>query len=88
MIHVNRGATSLGVFSEQEVRDGLNAGRFTQTDIGWREGMTTCSLSRSSQSSQQPLRLPSRQCNPAQRRSMSRQRPHMREERSPLRFGR
>jgi hypothetical protein len=41
MIHVNRGATSLGVFSEQEVRDGLNAGRFTPTDIGWREGMTT-----------------------------------------------
>ena len=41
MIHVNRGATSLGVFSEQEVRDGLSAGRFTPTDIGWREGMTT-----------------------------------------------
>jgi len=41
MIHVNRGATSLGVFSEQEVREGLSAGRFAQTDIGWREGMAS-----------------------------------------------
>jgi hypothetical protein len=41
MIHVNRGTTSLGVFSEQEVREGLNAGRFAPTDIGWREGMAT-----------------------------------------------
>ena len=40
MIHVNRGATSLGVFSEDEVREGLRAGRFAPTDIGWREGMT------------------------------------------------
>jgi hypothetical protein len=39
MIHVNRGTTSLGVFSENEVRDGLSAGRFAPTDIGWREGM-------------------------------------------------
>jgi len=39
MIHVNRGSTSLGVFSEQEVREGLTAGRFAPTDIGWREGM-------------------------------------------------
>src|SRR5215813_6182360 len=41
MFHVNRGTTSLGVFSEQEVRDGLSAGRFAPTDIGWREGMAT-----------------------------------------------
>ena len=41
MIHVNRGTTSLGVFSEQEVREGLSAGRFAPTDIGWREGMAT-----------------------------------------------
>jgi hypothetical protein len=41
MIHVNRGTTTLGVFSEQEVRDGLTAGRFAPTDIGWREGMAT-----------------------------------------------
>jgi hypothetical protein len=39
MIHVNRGATSLGVFSEQEIREGLSTGRFASTDIGWREGM-------------------------------------------------
>src|SRR5881227_1801550 len=39
MIHVNRGATSLGVFSEEEVREGLGTGRFAPTDIGWREGM-------------------------------------------------
>jgi len=41
MIHVNRGTTSLGVFSEQEIREGLSAGRFAPTDIGWREGMAT-----------------------------------------------
>src|SRR5713101_1333604 len=38
-IHVNRGATSLGAFSEEEVREGLRTGRFAPTDIGWREGM-------------------------------------------------
>ena len=41
MIHVNRGTTTLGVFSEQEIREGLSAGRFAPTDIGWREGMAT-----------------------------------------------
>jgi hypothetical protein len=41
MIHVNRGATSLGAFSEEEVREGLRTGRFVPTDIGWREGMTS-----------------------------------------------
>jgi hypothetical protein len=40
MIHVNRGATGLGAFSEEEVREGLRTGRFVPTDIGWREGMT------------------------------------------------
>src|SRR5207247_10103869 len=39
MIHVNRGATSLGTFSEEDVRDGLRTGRFLSTDLGWREGM-------------------------------------------------
>jgi len=29
----------LGVFSEEEVREGLRTGRFVSTDIGWREGM-------------------------------------------------
>ena len=41
MIHINRGGTSLGTFSEDDVREGLRAGRFTGTDLGWREGMTT-----------------------------------------------
>jgi hypothetical protein len=41
MIHVNRGATSLGVFSEEEIREGLRSGRFAPGDIGWREGMAT-----------------------------------------------
>ncbi len=41
MIHVNRGTTTLGVFSEEEVREGLSAGRFAPTDIGWREGMAS-----------------------------------------------
>ena len=39
MIHVNRGAASLGTFSEEEVREGLRTGRFAPTDLGWREGM-------------------------------------------------
>jgi hypothetical protein len=39
MIHVNRGATSLGAFPEEEVREGLRTGRFVSTDLGWREGM-------------------------------------------------
>jgi len=39
MIHVNRGATSLGAFSEEDVSEGLRAGRFLSTDLGWREGM-------------------------------------------------
>ena len=39
MIHVSRGATSLGAFPEEQVREGLRAGRFTPSDLGWREGM-------------------------------------------------
>jgi hypothetical protein len=41
MIHVNRGATSLGAFSEEEIREGLRTGRFASSDLGWREGMAT-----------------------------------------------
>jgi hypothetical protein len=41
MIHVNRGATSVGVFSEEEIREGLRTGRFAPSDIGWKEGMAT-----------------------------------------------
>jgi hypothetical protein len=39
MIHVNRGATSLGAFPEEQVREGVRAGRFLPTDLGWKEGM-------------------------------------------------
>src|SRR5260221_14723764 len=41
LIHINRGATSLGAFSDEEVREGLRTGRFVPTDIGWREGMAS-----------------------------------------------
>ena len=41
MIHVNRGATSLGAFPEDQVREGLRAGRFLPSDLGWREGMAS-----------------------------------------------
>ena len=36
MIHVNRGATSLGTFSEEEVREVLRIGLFAPTDLGLR----------------------------------------------------
>lgn len=39
MMHLNRGATSLGIFSEEEVREGLRSGRFVPSDMEWREGM-------------------------------------------------
>jgi len=37
--HINRSGTSLGTFSEEDVRAGLRSGRFLGTDLGWREGM-------------------------------------------------
>jgi len=40
-IHITRGTTGLGTFSEEEVREGLRTGRFISTDLGWREGMST-----------------------------------------------
>jgi hypothetical protein len=40
-IHVNRGGTSLGTFSEEEVREGLRSGKFAGGDLGWREGMAS-----------------------------------------------
>ncbi|MGB8340840.1 MAG: YIP1 family protein [Chthoniobacterales bacterium] len=40
-IQVNRGETKLGVFSEEEIREGLSNGRFLPTDLFWREGMPT-----------------------------------------------
>lgn len=39
MIHVNRGATSLGAFPEEQVRESIRAGRFLPSDLGWKEGM-------------------------------------------------
>jgi hypothetical protein len=39
--HINRSGTSLGTFSEDEVREGLRSGKFVDTDLGWREGMAT-----------------------------------------------
>jgi len=41
MIHVNRGATSLGAFPEDQVREGIRAGQFLPSDLGWKEGMTS-----------------------------------------------
>jgi hypothetical protein len=38
-IHVSRGETKLGIFSEEEVREGLRNGRFLLSDLGWRDGM-------------------------------------------------
>ncbi len=40
-IHVARGETKLGSFPEDEVKEGLRTGRFTPTDLGWREGMAS-----------------------------------------------
>jgi hypothetical protein len=40
-IHVTRGTTSLGAFSEEDVHEGLRTGRFLSTDLGWREGMAS-----------------------------------------------
>ena len=38
-IQVNRGETKLGIFSEEEIREGLRSGRFLSTDLFWHEGM-------------------------------------------------
>lgn len=38
-IHINRSGTALGIFPEEEVREGLKTARFLPTDLGWREGM-------------------------------------------------
>ena len=39
MIHIGRAGTKLGSFSEEEVRQGLVTGRFSLSDLGWKEGM-------------------------------------------------
>ena len=38
-IHVARPPTQLGVFSPEEIAEGLRTGRFLANDQGWREGM-------------------------------------------------
>lgn len=40
MIHINRSGSSLGIFDEGRVREGLKTGEFIGTDLGWKEGMT------------------------------------------------
>ena len=40
-IHVNRGETKLGQFTEGEIREGLASGRFLTSDLFWRDGMAT-----------------------------------------------
>lgn len=42
-IHVARSSEKLGVFSFEEVAEGLRSGRFLPTDQAWREGMATWS---------------------------------------------
>ncbi len=39
MIHINRNRQSLGQFSEQDVADGLQSGRFLPDDLAWQEPM-------------------------------------------------
>lgn len=39
-IHVARDGSALGVFSQDEVRQGLASGRFRGSDLGWRSGMS------------------------------------------------
>ena len=38
-IHLNRGGQSLGQFTPEEVRAGFRDGKFTGTDLAWRDGM-------------------------------------------------
>jgi len=39
VIHINRNRQSLGQFTEQEVADGLQSGKFLADDLAWRQGM-------------------------------------------------
>ncbi len=40
-IWINRAGQNVGTFSQEEVQQGLNAGRFIATDLAWQEGMET-----------------------------------------------
>lgn len=39
IVHLNRAGQNLGTFSVEEVQQGLDAGRFLGSDLGWRSGM-------------------------------------------------
>jgi hypothetical protein len=41
LIHIARHAAQLGTFTEAEIADGLQTGRFLLSDIAWTEGMAT-----------------------------------------------
>lgn len=38
-IHIGRNGQPLGIFSEDQVRDGISRGTFLGTDLAWQEGM-------------------------------------------------
>ncbi len=40
-IHLNRGGQSLGQFTPDEVRAGFTEGKFTGSDLAWKDGMAT-----------------------------------------------
>ncbi len=40
-VHLNRAGQSLGQFRPEEIRSGLRAGKFTGTDLVWRDGMAS-----------------------------------------------
>jgi hypothetical protein len=40
-IHLNRAGQSLGQFTPEEVRSGFRDGKFTGTDLAWRDGMAS-----------------------------------------------
>lgn len=40
-IHLARDGSSLGVYTDSEVREGLASGRFRLSDLAWRQGMST-----------------------------------------------
>ena len=40
-IHLNRAGQSLGQFTPEELRSGFREGKFTSTDLAWKDGMPT-----------------------------------------------
>lgn len=39
LIHINRNRENLGKFTDQDVADGLQSGKFLPTDLAWQEPM-------------------------------------------------